>query len=236
MPVTPSSRRRLASLLLASLSALAPARAADHAQEFVPEFNAFVKLNERSRVFLLGDLTAQRSDKTTEVEAGVHIDYTLVPVLRPYLRAADWARDRYLWTRLGYLVLGDPEDGQANISEHRVIVELTGRTELPYAVWLINRTRVDFRDIDGADSQRYRFRLGVEREFIVSGVTLVPYAQAEIFYDTRYDRWNRQLYQAGVEIELSNSWRLEPYLARQNDSVSASGNANRLGLVLKFFR
>lgn len=99
----------------------------------------------------------------------------------------------------------------------------------------MNRARVDFRDTDGDSSQRYRIRLGIEREFTVCGVVMVPYAQAEFFHDTRFDSWNRQLYQAGVEIELNKHWRIEPYFARQNDSRSASGNANRLGLVLKSY-
>ena len=69
----------------------------------------------------------------------------------------------------------------------------------------------------------------------MSGVVVVPYAQAEIFYDTRYDSWNRHLYQAGVEIEFAKHWRIEPYLARQNDSASSSGNVARVGLVLKYY-
>ena len=60
-------------------------------------------------------------------------------------------------------------------------------------------------------------------------------AYAEIFYDTRFDSWNRHLYQAGVEIELAKRWCIEPYLARQNDSVSSSGNVNRVTLVLKYY-
>jgi hypothetical protein len=64
---------------------------------------------------------------------------------------------------------------------------------------------------------------------------MVPYLQAENFYDTRFDTFNRQLYQAGVEIELTKHWRIEPYVARQNDSRSASGNLNRFGLVLKSY-
>jgi hypothetical protein len=64
---------------------------------------------------------------------------------------------------------------------------------------------------------------------------MVPYLQTETFYDTRFNTFNRQLYQAGVEIELTKHWRIEPYFARQNDSRSASGNANRFGLVLKSY-
>ena len=106
---------------------------------------------------------------------------------------------------------------------------------LPQQLWLVNRVHVDLRVIDSEFSQRCRLRMGIEREFTVDGVVMVPYAQAETFYDTRYDTWNRQLYQAGVEVELSKAWRVETYLARQNDSRSASANADIFGLVLKYY-
>lgn len=215
---------------------MASAHAADRGSELVPEFNAFVKLSDRTRLYLLGDLTISRPGDTTEAEVGAHLDFTLVPVLRPALREADWVRERYLWTRVGYVVLGSPDGSASGPTERRGIVELTGRVELPNVVWLVNRARLDLRDIDSQSSQRYRLRIGIEREFLVDGVVLVPYAQAETFYDTRYDTWNRQLYQAGVEVELSKTWRIEPYVARQNDSRSASANVDRFGLVLKYYR
>lgn len=212
-----------------------PAHAADRGHEFVPEINAFVKLSDRTRLFLLGDATVSGSVDNTETEVGVHLDYTLTPVLRPALREADWVRERYLWSRVGYVVLGSPDGGASGPTERRGIAELTARVPLPREVWLVNRGRVDLRDVGGEYSQRYRLRVGVEREFTVNGVVLVPYAQAEAFYDSRYDTWNRQLYQAGAEVELSKTWRIEPYVARQNDSRSASANVNRFGLVLKVY-
>jgi hypothetical protein len=67
----------------------------------------------------------------------------------------------------------------------------------------------------------------------VGGVTLVPYAQAEVFYDTRFGAWNRQLYQAGVELEITKHWRIEPYYAREEDQRSSTAHVDRVGLVLK---
>jgi hypothetical protein len=214
---------------------MAPACAADRGHEFVPELNAFIKLSDRTRVYLLGDLTVSHPGGHDETEVGAHLDYTLTPLLRPALREADWARDRYLWARVGYVVLGSLDSAASGLTERRGVAELTTRTALAQEVWLVSRARVDLRDLDGESSQRYRLRIGVEREFSVDGVVFVPYAQAETFYDTRYDTWNRQLYQAGLEVELSKTWRIEPYLARQNDSRSASANVNRLGLVVKVY-
>jgi hypothetical protein len=221
--------------LLAFAALAAQARADERQREFVPELNAYANLSDRTRLFVLSDVTRNTTADSTEGEFGVHLDYTLKPILRPELHDANWERNRYLWTRVGYVQLSTPDARSSGPTERRGIIELTGRIPLPHEFWLVQRGRVDLRDIGGESSQRYRYRLGVEREFNVGGVVMVPYAQAEIFYDTRFDSWNRKLYQAGAEVELAKHWRIEPYLARQNDSRSTTGNVDRMGLVLKYY-
>lgn len=227
--------RRILLTVVLFAALLEPARAEEHQGEFVPELNVFIKLSKQVRLFLLGDISQGLSPNYTDGEIGAHLDLTLKPILRRELRQGNWERDRYLWVRAGYLVSGDLNDWDGGSITQTILLETTARLELPGEFWLVNRGRVDFRDDAGEMSQRYRLRLGIEREFTVGRVVMVPYAQAEIFYDTRVDCWNRQLYQAGVEIELTEHWRIEPYFARQNDSRSASGNVNRLGLVLKTY-
>ena len=233
MRTTISRSHRILLTLVFSAALVEPARA-EHHEEFVPELNVFIKLSKQVRLFLLGDVTHGFSPSFTDGELGAHLDFTLKPILRRELRHGDWERSRYLWVRAGYVVSSDLDD-RDDPTTHMILLEGTTRLELPGKVWLVNRARVDFRDTDGDSSQRYRLRLGIEREFKVCGVVMVPYAQAEVFHDSRFDSWNRQLYQAGVEIELNKHWRIEPYFARQNDSRSGSGNANRLGLVLKSY-
>jgi hypothetical protein len=227
--------RRLLLTLVVFATLIEPARAEEHHDEFVPELNVFIKLSKQVRLYLLGDVTHGFSPSFTDGEFGAHVDFTLKPILRRNLRDGDWERSRYLWVRAGYVVSTDIDDRDDGSTTQMVLLEMTGRFELPGNAWLVNRARVDFRDIDGDRSQRYRIRVGVEREFTVCRVVMVPYVQAETFYDSRFDTFNRQLYQAGVEIELNKHWRIEPYFARQNDSRSASGNVNRVGLVLKAY-
>lgn len=229
-------RRLVFFALLAGSALFGPVRAADHERAFVPEIDVFIKTSDLTRAFLLWDSTRVQGTDLTENEFGVHLDMTLKPVLRPNLREADWARNRYLWTRVGYLQLGSPDNRGFGPTERRAIAELTGRVPLPQQVWLINRARLDLRDLGGEFSKRARFRVGIEREFNLGGVVIVPYAQAEVFYDTRFSAWNRELYQVGTEIEISKHWRIEPYVYRQNDSRSPSGNLDTLGLALKYFR
>ena len=54
------------------------------------------------------------------------------------------------------------------------------------------------RNINGDWSERYRVRVGAEWETEAWSHPIVPYANVEIFYDTRYNKWSRALYQAGV--------------------------------------
>lgn len=202
---------------------------------FTPEFDAYLKLTDVARVFLLADVTRYTPQDKTKGEVGVHLDYTLMPLLRTSLREANWERERYLWMRVGYRhewnIGGDPSEA----SENRILLQMTMRSELPNDVWLENRAGIEFRDIGGARSNRYRYRISVEREFTVWGTTFVPYARAEFSYDTRYDAWSQQVYQVGAEIELSRSWRIEPYLGLQKNTQPSANTVNQFGLILKYY-
>jgi hypothetical protein len=223
----------LAAILL--LAGVTVAGAGDTQAEFVPELNAYLKLSDNTRLFLLGSLTQGLSEPATEGELGAHLDITFAPILRPRLRHADWERDRYLWLRIGYRLLGGLDHRESGFIEHRGVIQVTARVPLPWEVWLVNRGGVDLRDMNGEFSTRFRYQLGIEREITVGGVTLVPYAQAEVLYDTRFGAWNRQIYQAGVEIELTSHLRIEPYYARQEDQRSSTAHLNRAGLILKLY-
>jgi hypothetical protein len=213
----------------------APVLSDDTQADLVPEMNVFVKLSDTTRLFFLANLTRNLTEGTTDGAVGVHLDMTLKPIFRRQLHEADWERDRYFWVRIGYQYSGNlvGEEGASN--ENRGIVEATGRAPLPFEVWLVNRLHVDLRFIDGDYSKRYREKLGVERVLSVGGVTAVPYAEAEFFYDARFYAWNRQVYQAGAEVELAEHWRIEPYYARQNDQRSSPAHINRIGIILKTY-
>ena len=219
---------------------------AETRDEFWPELNAFVKLTERARLFLLAAYTVAEATPVPGGETryrdslyGVHLDYSLMPVFRTSLREEDWARNRYLWTRVGYVYSRSNGDAETTdrFRENRIVLELNTRTAPLLAdLELTGRARVDLRDRNDTNSQRYRLRIGVERSFDVSGRAVVPYAQAETSYDTRYDNWNRQLYQAGAEVELARGWRIEPYVGRQNESRSEPSRTRIFGLALKIYR
>lgn len=228
--------RLLAPALLACFTAtpLLPARADERGKENLLEGNAYVQLSDSTRMLLLG--AAAVATPYSNAQLGANLDIALEPLFGPLLREADWARMRNMWTRLGYEVLASNRDGSSRPAERRGIGELTVRVALPYELWLVNRARLELRDIGEQFSSRYRLRIGVERIFTVNDMELIPYSQAETFYDTRYGTWNRQLYQIGMNIVFTNNWSLEPYIARQYDSMSPPDNLDRFGLVFKHYQ
>lgn len=227
----------------APLIGIAPARA-DNSFQLLPEVDAFLKVDERTRVFLYTSYTYSKSTGSGDAlsiqdgEAGAHVDYTLTPAFRRQLRDEDWARDRYLWIRAGYnraRSLGEAEKDD-RFRENRGVFELNARTlPLAWEIDLVGRARVDLRERNDEESRRYRLRLGAERVFEAGGRVIVPYAEVEALYDTRYNAWSQWRYKAGAEVELTRSWRIEPYFLLTTNSRPEDSTLRALGLTLKFY-
>jgi len=211
-------------------------------REFWPEFNAFLKLNQQARVYLLATTTTVDAETDTrsavDGTAGVHLDYSLTPVFRPSLLEQDWARNRYLWARVGYQharSFGDADAG-GGFREHRGIFEMNARTP-PLAAELewYGRLRWDLRDRNGENSSLYRLRLGDERQFKLRERAVIPYLTAEVIYDTRYNRWDQRRYQAGTEVSLNEAWRFDLYVEARTDEIAERPRLAAVGAVLKYY-
>jgi hypothetical protein len=210
------------------------ARAAD-LEEFWPELSAFYQLNPSARVYFDGSYSKGKESDQLSLDAAAYLDVSLQPILRTELQSEDWQRNRYLWSRIGYTRVFDVEGGGSReVKEDRGVVALYGRAPLRDVV-LEARARVDLRWIGGDYSNRYRIRIDASREFGLLAHTVVPYLNAEWFYDTRYDAWARTLFQGGVEVTETKRFRYEIYLARQNDHKPSDKTLNALGVVLKWY-
>jgi hypothetical protein len=201
-----------------------------------PELSAYVPVNADTRVFLDANYALGMESPAKSLDLAAYIDISLKPILREELQAQDWQRSRYFWTRIGYdRVFKETVNTPAEVAENRGIVSIYGKTPLPADVWLEGRVRADLRWIGGNYSTRYRFRLEATREFTVLNHTVVPHFLVEWFYDTRYDRWARTLYEVGPEITVNKYFRYELYFARQVDHVPAEQYLNAIGLILKCY-
>ena len=228
-------RSRWALLLALGLLTSAVSVQAEALSEFWPEAAVFVALSPETRLFL--NLPYARNVDTggATLDIAAYLDISLLPILRPALYTLDWQRSRFLWARIGLDHIVQTQDGTRTVTENRGIVSILAKAELPAEVWLEGRTRAHLRWIDGDYSPRYRFRAEATREFTVVEHTVVPYANVEWFYDTRFDQWTRTLYQAGAEFTVNQRFRLEFYLARQEDQRPQDSSFNALGVVAKWY-
>jgi hypothetical protein len=214
----------LPALTLAGLALLGGPAAADSStsHEFWPKIDAYVRLDERSRLlFSAAGTRAMEGDVEANVLAlqnlqfTANFDYTLAPILRRDVPESEWSKNRLLWTRLGFEYGTSGSSGSDAYRSYTGIAELNSRFPMADDAWLTNRLRVDFRDINGEASRRYRVRLGAEWAAEVFDHPYAPYTSVEALYDTRYEKWSRLALKLGLETPIAADWRIEPYLELQ---------------------
>ncbi len=229
---------------LALLGAVLPAAAlADNSvsRQFWPEFDAYVRIDERRRLMFSAAATHAKDDDVVggqrafqDAQFTMNFDYTLQPIVRSGVPKAEWSKNRLLWARLGFEYgrsLGSSADAYRSYTG---IAELHTRHPLEGTLWLTSRARVDLRDVDGEGSQRYRLRLGADWKAQAFEHAVEPYGSVEFVYDTRYSQWNRLALKAGLETPIAENWRLEPYLELQlNRPEDTLSRVLGLGLTLK---
>jgi hypothetical protein len=234
----PTSRRFLLSVLFACAALAGPARA-EVESEAVSELNAYFKLSDTFRVLASASLTKPVTETVTDGDVGAYLDVlSLKPIFGELLSDPDLAQNRYLWGRVGYS-FGEIHEGDGLKDDYRdkqFVGEMTGQYPISEGLLVEGRARIEFRTLDSGRSNRYRFRIGIEKEFTLFGREMIPYARAEILYDTRFEVWNSQIYQAGANIGLTDHLRVELYYSHRTDTSVQPAHLNTVGLSLKYYR
>ena len=207
-------------------------------KEFWPEIDVYITVKPKVRLYLTGTVSKSvedgelRNAQGYEGQIGVHVDY--IP-------------NKHVILRTGYRYGTSVGSNSEPFKEHRFLTEQTLRKLLPRDLLLSDRNRQDFRFVNGDFSFRYRNRVTLEREFhLFKGRTITPYVSGEIFYDTRYNTWNRNRFAVGVQQSLrrgplqkmllpKRQVILDLYFMRQNDSRSDIRHVNAIGAALAFY-
>jgi len=213
--------RRLLRVLGAVACALpAIAQGAESSSEAWPELQVFIRLNETTQLLLNPAPTRSReTDDRTGVDYGIYLDQRRRGAPGSY--------------RIGYVrSLSDPSGSSFDAAENRIVLDYTHRWRPAQAVLLTDRTRLDLRNKEGTSSQRLRNRVQLEYETRLAALPVVPYANLEIYYDTRYDAFARLRAEAGATFVFSESADLTLYLARQTDTRPQRSSVNALGTTL----
>ena len=225
--------KRLALLIaicLTSCSAATVLGQSDTANQLWPEVDVYIPINKKFRLFFLGNASKARETRESfEGQFGAHVDY--------------FYNDRITF-RAGYRY-GFSLGSNDKFREHRIVTEESFRKKIKRSILLTDRNRQDWRWVDGDFSFRYRNRLTAEKEFRLGGRPITPYGSAEIFYDTRFNTFNRYRFTSGVQIALRRFRSEEPlllilrrervldiYFTRQEDTRSEPKHVNAIGVSL----
>jgi len=225
---------RVAGLGLLMAMVAAPLAAQTQSLQGWPEVDTYFNLSSDVRVSFFA--AATREDRQgTDAEIGPNIDFYFKPLVklkRITVFELDPSKSRLLMFRAGYRYMPSTNGP----TEHRGLLEATGRYPLVRGVLLSDRNRLDLRSIDGELAWRYRNRISAERTVSIRSYHFTPYIRAEVYYDGNFHKWSRTAETAGCIFPFRKRYEIEPYYEHQNETGTAPNRqVNALGLVLSLY-
>jgi len=151
------------------------ARAQD--TQFLPEVDAYLKLNSTFRTYLEAKDDRDGGDPT-QLAIGPSLQIYLKPLIKLKNVTAfdlDDAKSRFLVLETGYRYITAPNAPP----ENRMIAAATLNFPLMAGIHLSDRNRADLDWKNGVFTWRYRNKLALERTFAIHSYHLIPFVAAE---------------------------------------------------------
>jgi hypothetical protein len=225
---------------MVSLLAAGVARADPPSNEFWPEVDTWLRLSPAWRLSLFVPISENLDTHYREGNLIPQVDYAFGQArFQGRFMDEDRARDskRFL-LRGGYLGGKSLDDQGEAYTEYQAFGELHTRIPLKGGFLMSHRLRTDLRWL-GQDSHefsnRWRYRVMLEKEFMAGRASLVPYVNAEAYYDSRFDTVNRVRLIVGDSVAWSPRTALETNVTYQYDSHSSTKEVLALNVILHVF-
>ena len=224
----------LALLLLVLFCRTGSADDSSQEVQFLPEVDAYLKLNPNIRVSFQAKDTREGGD-STQAEIGPSMEFYLKPLVRLKEITAfdlDDAKARPLVLTAGYRYLAAPGKPGTN----RIPIAVTSRLPIKAKLLLTDRNRADLDWSDGSFTWRYRNMLSLERTVAISSYHLIPYASAEIYYESQYSKVSATELYAGSLFPMGKHVQLKAYYEHQNNTGKhPNSQVHGLGLTLNIY-
>ena len=232
----PSQQERWprAAVLLFFLILLSCKAASAQSPQFLPEIDAYIKIQPDIR-FNFQAKETREAGAPTQAEVGPGFDFFLKPLVRLKRITAfdlDEAKSRPLQLSVGFRYV--PAPGKPPID--RLILAATPRFPLVANILLTDRNRADLDWKNGQFMWRYRNRVRLERTFTVGSYHPAPYVSAEVFYQSQYRKWSTTALYAGCQFPVGKHFEFDPYYEHQNiTGTSPNQQLNEVGLILNLY-
>jgi hypothetical protein len=215
------------------------AAAQESALEFWPEIDVWMRVSPAWRISLFVPISKNIETHYREGNFIPQVDYAWGKT-RHERRLLDENRAQKMkafLVRGGYLAGKSLGDNGAAYQERTALAEFHLRIPLKGNFLLSHRLRTDLRWLgdDAAFSQRWRYRLMVEKEYAAGRTSLVPYLNVEPYFDSRYDTVNRVRLIGGATVAWTHRVAIEGNWTYQYDSRSSITYTNALNVILHVF-
>jgi hypothetical protein len=202
--------------------------------QFLPEIDAYYKLNPDLRIWFQVKETREGGDPTS-AEIGPSLDFYLKPWIKLKDVAAfdlDDSKTRPVIFSIGYRYL--PAAGGPSQQRFEPIITINFSMKARFL--LSDRNRADLDWNNGDFSWRYRNRVQIEKTVRIGAYHLSPYASVEFFYESQYGKWSDTAIYAGCLFPIGKHFQFNPYYEHQNNTgKSPNQQLNQLGLMLNLY-
>jgi Protein of unknown function (DUF2490) len=209
-----------------------PARAQD--TQFIPEVDAYLKLNSVVRTYFQAKDDREGGD-STQLAIGPSIQFYLKPLIRLKRVTTfdlDDSKARALVLEVGYRYIDQPNTP----TENRMVLAVTSNFPLKAGLHMSDRNRADLDWKNGSFTWRYRNRLTLERTFSIYSYHLIPYVSAELFYESQYSKISTTSIYAGSLFPVGKHVEFNPYYEHDNNTGKhPNKQVNSAGLAVYFF-
>jgi hypothetical protein len=209
-----------------------PARAQE--AQFLPEVDAYLKLNPTFRAYLEAKDDRDGGDPT-QLAIGPSLQIYLKPLIK--LRKItefdlDDSKSRFLVLETGYRYITAP----GAPPENRLVEAATSNFPLRAGFFVSDRNRFDLDWKNGIFTWRYRNKLSVERTFAIYSYHFIPYVAAEPFYESQYNKWSTTSLYAGFLWPVGKHVQFNTYYEHDNNTGKhPNQQVNNAGLALYLY-
>jgi hypothetical protein len=209
-----------------------PVRAQD--VQFLPEFDANLKLNSAIRVNYQAKGDREAGDPL-QFQTGPSIQLYLKPLIKlKEVTAFDLndAKSRFLVLDVGYLYITAPHTP----TDDRMVVAATSNFPLKGGFLMSDRNRADLDWKKGIFTWRYRNRFQLERAVPIFSYHLIPYVASEPYYVAQYNKWSTTALYAGCLFPVGKHVQFDSYFEHENNTGKRPNKQDEeVGLALHLY-
>lgn len=237
----PYKFRQLLLQLIISLSVSGSCVAQNSTLEFWPEVDVWYRLNPSWRLTAFIPVTKYYESKNRDLNIYLQADYVwgnTKHLLHVRLIDGNKAQEIKGWmVRGGYMKGWSLGENAGEYMEDMLFAEIHRRTPLKGKMLFSSRIRTDFRWLgqESNFSYRFRYRLMLEKEYTARRSSIVPYINAEPFWDSRYSTFSRIRVIGGATIAWGSRFAYEGNITYQYDEYYNKPNLYALNIILHMF-